>query len=389
MRVALFPSSFAPAVGGVEELTQKLGECLLAHGDQVEVWTPRDPSTLPPAIEKVGALTVRRFDMPLPPARPALVANAVGRAGRGLWEMWKAHREFRPHVIHVQCFGPNGVYATALSEISRVPLIVTLQGETLMDDHDIYDHSSSLRAGLRLGIRRAAAVTGCSAFTLADAEKRFGLRRGRGKVVFNGVSLEESASRAPDVPFRRYVLALGRVVNKKGFDLLIRAFARIAASFPDVGLVVAGGGPQLDALQSLANELQISSQVLFPGRQDRERVAALMEGADLFVMPSRLEPFGIVVLEAWRSGTPLVATSRGGPPEFLEDGVDGLLVDPLDTESLASAMKLLLEDEALRERLGSAGKQKVRQFTWDAISAQYEDLYRSAIGRGSTPSLDV
>lgn len=301
MRIALFPSSFAPAVGGVEELTHKLGEYLLTHGHQVEVWTPRNPSTRPSVIEKVGALTVRRFEMPLPPVRPALVATSAGRAARGLWQMRKAQKEFRPDVIHVQCFRPNGVYATILSKLSRVPLVVTLQGETLMDDHDIYEHSSSLRAGLKLGLRGAPVVTGCSAFTLADAEDRFGLAPGRGKVVLNGVSLHESGSRSTGVPFGRYVLALGRVVRKKGFDLLIRAFAQVAAAFPNVGLVVACEGPELDGLRSLANQLQISSQAVFPSRQDRERVAALMEGAELFVMPSRLGTFGIVVLEAWRA----------------------------------------------------------------------------------------
>ena len=83
--------------------------------------------------------------------------------------MRRAVDTFRPDVLHVQCFGPNGAYATALSRLRRVPLVITLQGETLMDDADIFNTSQVLRASLRAGIRSAAAVTACSMYTIDDA----------------------------------------------------------------------------------------------------------------------------------------------------------------------------------------------------------------------------
>ena len=79
-----------------------------------------------------------------------------------LWTMASALRLFAPDVLHVQCFSVNGVYAAALARIFRTPLVVSLQGETVMDDHDIYERSASLRLGLRIGLRTASAVTGCS-----------------------------------------------------------------------------------------------------------------------------------------------------------------------------------------------------------------------------------
>jgi glycogen synthase len=98
----------------------------------------------------------------------------AARAGR---VMSAAVRDFRPDVLHVQCFSANGVYAASLSRLLRVPLVVSLQGETVMDDQDIYDHSVSLRVGLRAGLRQASAVTGCSKFVLEDAVRALGWGR--------------------------------------------------------------------------------------------------------------------------------------------------------------------------------------------------------------------
>ena len=107
-----------------------------------------------------------------------------------LWQLRHAVADFQQDVIHVQCFGLNGAYATAVFQPSAVPLVVTLRGETAMDDHDIYERSRVLRAALRWGFHQAAAVTSCSAVTLSDA-RRFGLRPDSGTVVLNGVHLDE------------------------------------------------------------------------------------------------------------------------------------------------------------------------------------------------------
>ena len=101
------------------------------------------------------------------------------------------------------------------------------------------------------------------------------------------------------------------------------------------------------------------------------------------VVPSRREAFGIVALEAWTSGTPLIATSLGGPKDFVTHGVDGLLVDPRDTSALASAIDQVLTDEALAQDLSEAGKQSVQQYTWDRVVDDYLAIYDAvAPGRG-------
>jgi glycosyltransferase involved in cell wall biosynthesis len=383
----------------VEELTRHLALSLVETGDQVEVWTPHPDDATPETVEVLDGLVVRRLPMPLPATNLAAIRRSAITGTRTLFSLRNAVAAFRPDVLHVQCYGPNGAYAHALSRLSSLPLVITLQGETLMDDTDIFDISRVLRSSLRSSLRGAAAVTGCSAFTLADAEDRFGLEPARGRVIPNGVDLHGDPApqnATPDeptsfvVPGRQpghpYVLALGRVVEKKGFDLLLGAYAAIEPGQRTADLVIGGQGAALAGLRHQASVLGIADRVHFVGRLSRQQVAEAMAGASMFVMPSRLEPFGIVILEAWRAGTPVVATSRGGPPEFVRDGRDGLLVDPFDTAGFAAALESLLLDPERRERIGRAGQTRVQEFGWASIADRYRQVYASVVGDMVTQS---
>jgi len=389
MRIALLPSQYFPSLGGVEELTRNLAANLTRSGDQVEVWAPvpEIAADTPSATEYLDGIRVRRFEYPLPRANPASLAPLLREGVPTLGAMLRASADFQPDVINVQCFGPNGVYATALSKLTGLPLVVSLQGETLMDDSDIYTISATMRASLRAGIRQAKRVTGCSAFTLRDAEARFGLAPGAGRVIFNDANPDMVGTREemglPDrldfLAGERYVACLGRVVNNKGFDLLLDAFRLIRSNHADVHLVVGGSGSKLEDLRRLAGDLGISDWVHFPGRLSRYEVAQVLTSATVFVMPSRLEPFGIVVLEAWRAGTAVIATTIGGPPEFVSDGADGLLVNPHDTRRLADALARLLDDDELRQRIASAGKIRFRDFEWPNLTFEYRKLYANVV----------
>ena len=266
-RIAILPSSYPPSLGGVEELTRHLALSLVDAGDQVEVWTGHPDDAAPETVEIRDGLVVRRLPMPLPATNWSAIRRSATTGARSLFSLRSAVAAFRPDLLHVQCFGPNGVYATALSRITGLPLVVTLQGETLMDDTDIFDPPRVLRSSLRAALQSAAAVTGCSAFTLADAEKRFGLAPGRGRVIPNGVDLlgagpgtatdstgRPGPSGAADGPDGPYLLALGRVVEKKGFDLLLAAYAALDETDRTADLVIGGDGEALDGLGRMASE---------------------------------------------------------------------------------------------------------------------------------------
>jgi glycosyltransferase involved in cell wall biosynthesis len=398
MRIALLPSAYAPAVGGVEVLSARLAHALTERGHDVEVWAAQTSTDGYPAVDTVDGIPVRRFVFPMPGASLRDLAGTAAGAVDTLRLLRRATDEFRPDLLHVLCFSGNGAYASLLSRRSAVPLVVTLQGETVMDDQAIYQRSVVMRTALRLALRRSTAVTGCSRFTLDDAHTHYGLDPAKAHVVFNGIDLDEATPARLDIPFARFVLALGRVVPNKGFDLLLEAFRRVAHDrvddprdgLDDLGLVVAGDGPHLDRLRRLTSEHGLDGRVHFAGRADRAQVAWLMGHAEVFVMPSRVEPFGIVALEAWRAGTPLVATTRGGPPEFVEHDRTGLLADPFDADALAGAIRRLLTDSALRGRITAGATDRLREFTWDRIAEQYERLYqRSGVRAGTRVGRDL
>jgi uncharacterized protein (TIGR03085 family) len=175
------------------------------------------------------------------------------------------------------------------------------------------------------------------------------------------------------------VLAIGRHVRQKGFDLLLDAFASLVAR-PDFThrLVVAGDGPERSALEQQAIELGIAERVDFPGATDRATTASLFRGADVFVLPSRHEPFGIVVLEALAAGTPTVAADVGGVGEFLPDTPLTRLVAPDQPAALAAGIDAILsvDDRDLRRELAVADT--LAAHSWTALERAYARCYSRA-----------
>lgn len=158
---------------------------------------------------------------------------------------------------------------------------------------------------------------------------------------------------AADLPAARpRVLALGRLHQEKGFDLLISAVAKL----PGVNLIIAGDGPEKARLESLAVTLDCARRVHFLGW--RNDTGALLKAADLFICPSRREPLGNVVLEAWSAGCPIIATECAGPRELINTGADGLLVPCGDAVAIATAVSHLLTEPTCAAQLAAAGRQR-------------------------------
>jgi len=171
------------------------------------------------------------------------------------------------------------------------------------------------------------------------------------------------------------IVALGRLHENKAFDTLLRAVARV----PDVYLWLAGDGPLKEELQKLAEELGIKPRVRFLGWRDD--TAALMATADLFVCPSRHEPLGNVVIEAWAQGLPVVAADSMGPGMLIENMETGVLV-PIDDEiAMSKAIRAVLKDPNLSERIARQGNNEYREnFTEDRVVASYMEFFEKVTG---------
>ncbi len=167
------------------------------------------------------------------------------------------------------------------------------------------------------------------------------------------------------------VLALGRLHRNKAFEVLLEALPAL----PEVWLWLAGTGPEESALRSLARSLGIESRVRFLGW--REDTPALFAAADLLVCPSRHEPLGNVIAEAWAQNTPVVAAAAAGPRELIEDGGNGLLVPTEDSAALGGAIRRALSIPDLREHLVAEGRRAFEaEFTEARAVERYGDLFR-------------
>jgi glycosyltransferase involved in cell wall biosynthesis len=379
--VALLPSAFAPHLGGVEELSKRLALELRARGSDTVVITNRWPKTLP-ADEVIDDLPVRRERFRFPERKPRHLAGwVVGTAAtrRGVRETIRQHRS---DLIHVQCVSSNGYYALRAARRLGLPLVVTMQGEVTMDAAQIYQRSALMRRTWRRLIAAADVVTGCSQQVVDEGIAAYGDGLAhKARVVRNGVDLAAVRAAEPEQRARRYLLGIGRLVPQKGFDVLIAAFAQVAAEHPDLDLLIAGEGTERDALAAQIRSAGLQRRVELIGGVPAPQAFRLFRGATGFVLPSRHEPQGIVVIEAMAAGAPVVATRVGGVPETVRDGVNGLLTD-VDAVAMAASLRTLLDDPAATRTRAAQASEDVENYDWRRITDQYETCYADAL-RGS------
>jgi len=198
-------------------------------------------------------------------------------------------------------------------------------------------------------------------------------------------SPEKSAVRRElGLPDARTVFALGRLDERKGFDLYFRAVHRLLEhrDLPTTSfLLSAGGGSPTESherarLERMRDELSIARALTWLPVLPEHRLPDYYKAADVFVLPSRYEPFGIVMLEAMACALPVVSTRAGGPSKVIDPGIDGLLVDPADTDEMADGIATLLMDGQMRRRLGAAARAKVkRDYSWRAIAVRHRSIY--------------
>jgi glycogen(starch) synthase len=392
MNVAIFASAFHPHLGGVEELVRQLAHAYADREVRAIVITHQWPPELP-AHETFEGIEVFRLPMPMPHELNGAKAHLKSR-----YLVWKNRaqncaaieeilRRHETEVLHVQCVSGNGFYALAAARALGLPLVVTAQGELSMDASHLYQRSPVFRAMLRDVLEAADFITACSQSTLAELEAFYGSSFGqRARAIYNGIALDDFQDVPPRPHARPYLLGIGRLVQQKGFDVLLHAFARAREKngLEGFDLLLAGEGSEQGALENLLSELKLEGHAHLIGRAGRDEAMALFKGCAFFVLPSRHEPQGIVNLEAMAAGKAVIATRVGGVPEIVLENQTGILVAPDNPSSLARAMSTLAADPGLALRLGEAGRARAQNFSWPAIADHYLDIYQAVIRQRSS-----
>ncbi|MBN1259041.1 MAG: glycosyltransferase, partial [Anaerolineae bacterium] len=178
------------------------------------------------------------------------------------------------------------------------------------------------------------------------------------------------------------LITAARLAPYKGLDYLLEAFAQLRVAHPDVHLKIYGDGPLRVELLSHAQRLGLDGDAIFVGTFERDALTEVLLQADIFVLPSAgREALPAALIEALAHGRPIVATTVGGVPDLIDEGVSGLLCAPADATCLARKLSSLIEDFALRVRLGQAARQayEAGPFHADAVCEQHLSVYRATL----------
>ena len=392
MKIAMVSEHASPLVpvgdvdaGGQNIHVAALSAALTRRGHDVVVYTRRDDRELPVQVESVDGYLVRHIDAGPPERLPkdALLEH-MPVFGQQLVAWWA--RDL-PDVAHAH-FWMSGLASNRAGRATGVPIVQTFHalGVVKRRHQGVADTSPALRIATELMLCRQVARVIATCSDEVRELRQFGLEGDRVDVVPCGVDVAEFTPWAElDEPHRqRRILTVSRLVPRKGVDDVIRALVDV----PDAELLIAGGpatqtmnaDPEVIRLRALADTIGVAERVRFLGAVSRTRMPALMRSADVMVSVPWYEPFGIAPVEAAACGVPVIASAVGGMLDTVLDEVTGLHVPPRDPAALAIAINRMLDDDAMRVRLGRAAADRAhRMYSWDRVAELSEHSYKRVL----------
>lgn len=377
----------------VEALCQEFA----AQGHGVTVWAPYDPAfarpltgpvTLrlyryawPDSLHRLGYMRSMQSDLALRLdsylLSPAFFAS-------GIATLLAEAKQRRPDVLHAHWLLPNGFIAAVAARRLGIPLVVSVPGS----DAQVANKNPLFRAMARFTFRQAGLLTANSE-SLRDSVVRLGADPAKFDMIIYGTdpaalrpdpsgvdALRAELGIASGVPV---VLGVGRMVYKKGFDVLVRALAEPALAQRDLVAVMVGQGDQWAEWQALAESLGVSNRLRWVGNVPKHQIGVYYNLADMLAMPAVSRPadgLNVCVLDAMSCAKPVVGSNVAGNPLAVVDGVTGLLVQEQDAPALAAALARLLDDSSLRLHMGAAGRARIEQeLGWPHLARRYVDHF--------------
>jgi len=366
-----------PTYGGSGAVATELGIALAARGHEVHFITYQQPFRLPSFLPRIYFHEVDVGRYPLFEYPPYDLALAV-----------RMHEVVKMHgleLLHVHYAIPHATSAWIAREMLRetgadVKVITTLHGT----DITIVGQDPSFHPITKFSIEKSDRITAVSQFLRQETFNAFGCTACQVEVIYNFID-PDVYDRAKYPPLLREQLNGGRRVLMhvsnfrpvKRVRDIVRTYAKVRKAVPSV-LVMVGDGPDRVDAEAEARALGVEKDVHFLGKIDA--VAPLLAGADVFLLPSHSESFGLSALEALASGTPVVGYRTGGLVEVVRDGVTGTLCEVGDVDGMAAATVELLSDRNRWQTMSRDAAADARaRFSLDDIVRQYETLYEDAV----------
>ncbi|MDI3310703.1 MAG: glycosyltransferase family 4 protein [Thermoanaerobacterium sp.] len=279
--------------------------------------------------------------------------------------------------------------ARFFKNIYRIPLLSTIHATEFGRNRGLYNDSQRYISNVEWFLTYESwKVICCSRYMMNELKYIFNIPPDKIRVIPNGVRIDEFERGYYDEIFRaRYarpnekiIFFIGRLVHEKGLDILIEAMPMVLNQYADVKLVVAGTGPKEEDYKRKVSNMGLGNKVLFTGYIDDETRVKLYNNVDIAVFPSLYEPFGIVALEAMAAKVPVIVSDVGGFKEIIDQGYDGIKVQPENPQELASAILKLLFDEEYAKLLYKRAYAKVKKdYKWEDIGKRTMDVYNEIL----------
>ncbi len=363
-RILYWTQLFYPYVGGVEVLGTRFIPTLEKRGFEFIVVTSHGSLDLPDEDEHNG---IKIFRLPFQTALREKNFEDMIIARRRLQQI---KQTFKPDIVHFNFTDPSIFFHWQTQAAHPAKTIVSIRLA-------VPSAPASEQSLLGQTFRNADWITTNSRAMLADVRQAVPETVDYSSTIYNGL---EQPKISPDpVSYQPlHLLAIGRVVPEKGFDVALAAMPEILAKRPDARLTIAGDGPEKAQLEKQVETLGVQSAVNFTGWVTPEKVYELINGASLVVVPSRWrEAFGLVALQASQMARPVVATEVGGLPEVVANGQTGLIVAKENPTELAKAVLHLADSPEQSAKMGIAGRERAKEmFNWDKHIDEYEQLYQ-------------
>jgi glycogen synthase len=385
-RVLILSWEYPPLIeGGLARHVRKLSESLAELGTDVHVLTRGGEES--PAEEDSAGVAIHRVREP---TRPHDLGEFVAWVEHMNSDMLAAGVELGDRYEFDLVHGHDWLVASACDHLARrygAPLVTTIHA-TEHGRHQgwVDEHPQSYIHGVERWIaNRSDRVIACSYYMREQVADIFGVEEERIEVIPNGIAPEDLQPQDGDelerlrlefaAPDQRLVLLIGRLVYEKGFQIALEAMPRLIDRLPGTRFLVAGSGTHEAELRRQAADLGLLGHGTFLGWIGDDVLHSLYPIADLCVVPSIYEPFGLVALEAMASGCPCIVADTGGLREVVPHEEVGLRFRSRDPESLAEMAERVLADGELGARLVSEAHQHVRRFDWLEIAERTLEVY--------------
>ncbi|MBD3380386.1 MAG: glycosyltransferase [Candidatus Omnitrophica bacterium] len=382
MNVLFVNYEYPPVGGGGGVFTKDLAE-ELAGNNTVHVLTSAFPGLA--RSETINGVTVFRTPVLNRTSLPSAgILSLLSFPFSGIFKGYSLLKSTDYDVINTHFAVPSGPCGAFLSKISGIPNVLSIHGG------DIYDPSKKtsphrhplLRWAVKRVMESSDSVIAQSNNTRDNAMSIYSPSKDI-KIIPLGIPL----SSIPEIdrgsigldPDKKYLISIGRLVKRKGYDILIRAFSSVTSREPSTRLILLGSGPELDNLKTLAADLGIGEKISFITDSDDRAKYEYLASSDMYVLSSLHEGFGIVLLEAMACGLSIVSTDNGGQTDILEHEKNALMVPPGDAEALAEAIEELLSSPETMRKMKTNNLEHAKDFSISKVAARYMELFRETI----------